>query len=92
MLNNILYLNEKRFVFGLSTTTFCSFFNSFGENITHLFCACTITQCLWKKIKLKWKYDITLLPLPSQASIFDFLQANCQSYLIQNSILLSSAC
>ena len=84
MLNNILYLNEKRLV--------CSFYNSFGENIAHLFCVCTITQCLWKNIQFKLKDDITLLPLPSQASIFGFLQANCQSYLIQNSILLSSTC
>ena len=53
ILNNILYLNEKRFVFGISTTSSCSFCNCFGKNITHLFCDCTITQCLWKKLQLK---------------------------------------
>ena len=46
LLNNILYLNEKLFVFGLSTTSSSSFCNSFGEHITHLFCDCAITQCL----------------------------------------------
>ena len=90
ILNNILYLNEKLFVFGLSTTSSCSFCNSFGENITHLFCDCTITQCLWKKLQLKLKDDITLLPLTPQAAIFGFLEGNCQSYLIQNHILLIS--
>ena len=62
ILNNILYLNEKFFIFGVSRTSSCSFCNSFDENITHPFCGCTITQCLWKKLQLKLKDDITLLP------------------------------
>ena len=90
ILNNIFYLNEKPFVFKLFTKSFCSFCNSFGENITHLFCDCTITQCLWKKLQLKLKDNITLLPLTQQAVIFGFLEADCQSYLIQNYILLIS--
>ena len=48
ILNTILYLNETLFVFGLSTTSSCLFCNFFGEDITHLFCSCTITHCLWK--------------------------------------------
>ena len=55
LLNKILYLNEKIFVFGLSTTSSCSFCNYFGENITNLFCDCAIAQCLWKKIQ--WKIE-----------------------------------
>ena len=50
ILNNIFYLNEKLFVFELSTTSSCSFCNSFGENITHLFCDCTVPQSLRKKL------------------------------------------
>ena len=90
ILNNILFLNEKLFVFGLSTTLSCSFCNYFGQNITHLFCDCTITQCLWKKLQLKLKDNISPLPLTPQAAIFGFLEADCQSYLIQNHILLIS--
>ena len=88
IINNILFLNEKLFVFGLSTTSSCSFCNSFNENITRLFCDCTITQCLQKKLQLKLKDDITLLPLTPQAVIFGFVEADGQSYLIQNNILL----
>ena len=90
MLNNSIYLNEKRFVFGLSTTSSCSFCISFGANITHLFCDCRITQCLWKKIQLKLKDNIALLPLTPQTAIFGFLEADRQSCLIQNHILLIS--
>ena len=41
-----------------------------------------------KKLQLKLKDNLTLLPLTPQAAIFDFLEADCQSYLIQNHILL----
>ena len=69
-------------------TLFCSFCNSFSENITHLFCDCTISQCLLKKLQLKLKHNITLLPLTPQAAIFGLLEADCQSYLLQSHILL----
>ena len=90
ILNNVLYLNEKLFDFGLSTTSSCSICNSFLENITHLFCDCAIRQCAWKKWQLKFKDDLTLLPLTSKGAIFGFFAADCQSYLIQNHILLIS--
>ena len=90
ILNNILYVKEKLFVFGLSTTSSCSLCNCFGENITHLLCDYTITQCLWKKLQLQLKDNITLLPLTPQSAIFGFLEADSQTYLIQNHILLIS--
>ena len=71
------------FVFGLFITSSCFFCNSFGENITHLSCDCTIAQCLWKKLQLKLNDDITLLPTKPQSAIFGFPEADCQSYLIQ---------
>ena len=39
---------------------------------------------------MKLKDDLTLLPLIPQAVNFGFLEADCQSYLIQNHILLIS--
>ena len=82
-------MNHIFFVFGLYTKLSCSFCNCFNGNITHLFCDCTITPCLWKRLQLKLKDNSTLLPLtPQDAAIFGFFEANCQSYLIQNHILL----
>ena len=81
-------MNEKRFVFGLSTTSSYSFCNSFGKNITHLFCDCTIRRYIQKKLRLNLKNDLTLFPITPQAAIFDFLELDCQSYLIPNHILL----
>ena len=84
----ITYLNEKMFAFGLSTTSVCSFCNYFGINITHLFCNCIIIQCLWKKLQLKLKNNITVLLLTPQATIFSFLEADIQYFLIENYILV----
>ena len=88
VLNNILYMNEKRFVFGLSTTSSYSFCNSFGKNITHLFCDCTIRRYIYEKLRLNLKNDLTLFQITPEAAIFDFLELDCQSYLIPNHILL----
>ena len=93
LLNNILYINKKLvfgLVFELSTTLFCSFCKSFGENIAHLSCDCTTTQCLWKKLRLKLNDNIIIFPLTLQTAIFSFLEADCQFNLIQNHILLIS--
>ena len=43
-----------------------------------------------EKILLKLKDDLTLLPLLPQAAIFGVLEVDCQSYLMQNHILLIS--
>ena len=44
-----------------------------------------------EKIQLKLKDNITFLPLtPQTAAILGFLEVSCQSYLIQNHILIIS--
>ena len=58
--------------------------------ISHLFCDCIITKCLWKNLQLKSKENVTLLPLTRQSAIFCFLEADCQSFLIENHILFIS--
>ena len=90
ILNIISYLNEKLFLFGLSAASFCFFCNSFGEIIRYFFRDCTKTKCVWKKLQLKLKDNITPLPLTPPAAFFAFLEADYQSYLIRNHILLIS--
>ena len=90
IINNIMYLNEKPFDFGLFTPPSSSHCNFFSENITHLFCDCATTQCLSKKLCLKLKDDLTLPLLIPQVDIFGFLESDCQSYLIQNNFLSST--
>ena len=90
ILNKILYLNEKRFWLWTFYNIILLLQQFFCDNITHLACDCIITQCLWKKLQLKLKDDLTLLQLLPHAAIFGVLEVDCQCYLMQNHILLIS--
>ena len=46
VLNNVLYLNEKFFFFGISESSQCSFCNQNNEAIEHLFCRCFVAKVL----------------------------------------------
>ena len=90
LVNSILYLNKKLFTFGLSATSFCTFCNFFWWKYHTSFLWLYNNTMLWKKLQLKLKDNITLLPLTSQAAIFSFFKGDCRSYLIQNQIFLIS--
>jgi hypothetical protein len=47
VLNNVLYLNKKLFLFGLSETSNCPFCNAENEDTSHLFYDCPQTRGLW---------------------------------------------
>ena len=42
ILNNILFLNKKLSVFGISNSSACSFCNLYDETITHIYCHCKV--------------------------------------------------
>ena len=52
ILNNILYLNEKLFKFGISSSSLCSFCNTSDETPEHLFSLCTHTLTLWSQLQV----------------------------------------
>ena len=88
ILNNILYLNKKLFLFGLSDTSNCPFCNTENEDTVHLFHACTQTTALWHALK---NALIDVLPLPdlsakySVLGFFDHARENC---VLVNHLLL----
>ena len=44
--NNVLYLNEKVFSFGVSATSQCPFCNQNIETLKYLFCYCFVAKAL----------------------------------------------
>ena len=48
-LNNVLYLNEKRFKFKIVSSLLCSFYNLENENPIQLFYSCNQAKYLWSK-------------------------------------------
>ena len=50
ILNNILFLNKKLFVFRKKNTPLCSFCNKEEETLLHIFSECTYVIYLWQQL------------------------------------------
>ena len=74
VLNNVLYLNEKLFSFGLSETSQCSFCNQNKETIEHLFCHCFVAKALWNGLNTCSANQLSLYDFTPQAAFFGFTE------------------
>ena len=88
ILNNILYLNKKLFLFGMHQTPLCSFCNYADETPIHLFSECRISTKLWLDISNHFEQNINFPSLTPQSAIFGFLDLNDNIHLLTNHILL----
>ena len=81
ILNNILYLNKKLFIFGKVSSKLCSF-------CFQLFSECSVTKEIWKKLINYFRTGLQLPEITPQSAIFGFLLADRDTFLIKNLILL----
>ena len=88
VLNNVLYLNEKLFFFGISETSQCSFCNQNNETIEHLFCHCFVTKALWNGLNTLSENHLSLYGLTPKAAFFGFTEKNLDDTILQNHLLL----
>ena len=88
VLNNVLYLNEKLFFFGISETSQCSFCNQNNETIEHLFCHCFVAKALWNDLNTFFENHLSLYDLTPQAAFFGFTEKNLDDTILQNHLLL----
>ena len=88
ILNNILYLNKKLFIFGIVNTPLCSFCGSEEETTLHLFLNCTICNKVWLDLKNFLKNDIDIPLLSPQSAIFGFLEEDNNMFVTINQLLL----
>ena len=51
VLHNVLYLNQKLFLFRTVSSPLCSFCNREEETILHTFYCCIFTKALWNDLK-----------------------------------------
>ena len=73
VLNNILYLNKKLFIFGKSPPYFCSLCKQTDETILlHLFYECNITKELWNILDLFFNDCFHIPQLLPQTAFFGF--------------------
>ena len=50
ILHNILFLNKKLYLFGITKSPFSSYCNTYDETSIHLFCGCDSTKYLWLQL------------------------------------------
>ena len=89
ILNNILYLNNRLFKMGYAESPSCSLCKRQNTTVSHLFCDCTLTQQLWKKLQ-SWMRGYLILPglEPSMVILGDWNTKNYNNVLVNHLILL----
>ena len=88
VLNNVLYLNEKFFSFGIFETTHCSFCSQINKRIEHLFCHCFIAKALWNSLNTFFENHLSLYDLTPQAAFFGFIKKHLHDSISQNHLLV----
>ena len=88
VLHNVLYLNQKLFLFRNVFSPLCSFCNREEETILHNFYSCIFTKALWNDLKSSVEGFLQLPNLTPQSTMFGFLDINTNVYLISNHLLL----
>ena len=88
VLNNVLYLNKKLFIYGKSSSPLCSFCKKVDETIFYLFNECDITKSLWKSLIFFFHKSLNLPFLSPQTSFLGFTNTYCNDILLKNHILL----
>ena len=84
MLNNILFLNKKLFIFGLVDNSKCSFCKLNDETVIHLCTNCTIINNLWKELKRYFSPVFNMPDITPQSAIFGFIDNNYENLLLIN--------
>ena len=87
ILNNILYLNEKLFDFGLVDSEKCRFCLVSNETTIHIFSECPIVKELWNCLYDIFKDYVSLPNLSPQSATLGFT-SNIENSLLINHIVL----
>ena len=87
-MHNVLYLNEKFFLFKKAETKLCPFCKNDNETLVHVFANCVVTVNLWSNIKGYFNDNLNIPLLTPQSAIFGFLEVDNNIFYILNHILL----
>ena len=92
VLSNVLYLHEKLFKFKKVSCPLCSLCQSKNETPIHLFHGYIKTDLFWYKLKKFLKAKIDLPVNTPQRTIFDFLNHENNSDIINQLLLIFRCC
>ena len=88
ILHNILFLNKKLYLFGITKNLLCSYCNTYDETLIHLFCECNSTKYLWLQLNRHFCSDLTFPVLTPQTAILGLFNDSVSNIHLINHILL----
>ena len=88
ILHNVLYLNEKLFIFKKTLSPLCSFCGLVDETPNHVFGECVTTKKLWSQLQNYFSYKFAIPDLTPQSAILGFPNIDPNINLVTNHLLL----
>ena len=92
LLNNVLFLNEMLYPFGISQNSLCSFCSLEEETPMNIFYSRNHTRILWERLKHYIRNNLDLPSLTSQSAILGFTNSESENFIIINHLLLIFKC
>ena len=72
LLKNVLFLNKKLYIFGITSSPLCSFCNLCDKTPLHILYECPHIKCLWLELVQFFQNSLVLPALTPQTAIFGF--------------------
>ena len=88
VLHNILFLNKKLHLSGITESPLCSYCNTSNETPIHLFCECNSTKSLWQQLNRHFHSDLKFPELTPQTAILGIFNDSVSNIHLMNHILL----
>ena len=88
ILHNILLLNKKLYLSGITKIPLCSYCNTNDETPIHLFCKCNSTKSLWLQLNRHFHSDLKFLKLTTQTAIVGIFNDSASNIHLIDHILL----
>ena len=88
VLNNVLYLNKRLALFGLASTSNCSFCGRSDETIDHIFVECSFSIELWHGLVNHFDGLLVFPPLNSQSAYLGYFGEIANSLLLNHILII----
>ena len=89
VLNDVLFLNKKNFLFKKSNSPLCSFCKEEDETVFQLYFYCPNVRNLWNQLKFYFAKDLTLPPQTLQTAVFGFSEKdNTENVILYNHLFI----
>ena len=88
ILNNILFLNKKLFLFGIVDSPLCSLCNLENETPIHLFSECHVSKALWADLTFFLQGHVHLEVLTPQNALLGFTDDSAIHHIVNHILLI----